>query len=335
MGKAILIVVLGFSAITTVMIMNLNANSNKGLETTVEFYKDTQARLIANSGIEIYLEKLRRDKSLTGNFLNNSLMNGEYDNYIWGPDSALNIKTVARFNGVNHTSVVTARRRPMNVPNVNSSLYISTSSMSLNLNGNVNIDGNDNNMNGSEGPQSPLPGIGVDKPSDSAFVLNNVKPKISGDIDGYGGPPSIYTVENNISWLDATDDFIFSADTVLSTGTYTTGSQFGTLDKPIITYCTGDVTFRDATGYGIMVVNGNIKLDGNFKFYGILIVYGDSQIEVRTAGNNSVYGSTICVGNSVDIVSTGNANFLYSSQAIANAQLKLKSSRFEILSWWE
>jgi hypothetical protein len=84
-----------------------------------------------------------------------------------------------------------------------------------------------------------------------------------------------------------------------------------------------------------MVVNGNIKLDGNFKFYGILIVYGDSQIEVRTAGNNSVYGSTICVGNSVDIVSTGNANFLYSSQAIANAQLKLKSSRFEILSWWE
>jgi hypothetical protein len=39
--------------------------------------------------------------------------------------------------------------------------------------------------------------------------------------------------------------------------------------------------------------------------------------------------------NTVEIESQGNSKYYYSSQAIANAQMNLKSSRFEVLSWWE
>jgi hypothetical protein len=52
-------------------------------------------------------------------------------------------------------------------------------------------------------------------------------------------------------------------------------------------------------------------------------------------GNGGIYGSTVIVGSDVDIKSTGTAGFYYSSQAINNANINLKSSRFEILSWWE
>jgi hypothetical protein len=48
-----------------------------------------------------------------------------------------------------------------------------------------------------------------------------------------------------------------------------------------------------------------------------------------------IYGGTILAGTTVNIQATGNSSFYYSSQALANAQAKLKSSRFEIVEWWE
>ena len=76
-------------------------------------------------------------------------------------------------------------------------------------------------------------------------------------------------------------------------------------------------------------------MSGQFTYYGMLIVYGKSSIETTFVGNGGIYGSTIIVGSYVDFKSTGTTGIYYSSQAISNAQVNLKSSRFEILSWWE
>jgi hypothetical protein len=76
-------------------------------------------------------------------------------------------------------------------------------------------------------------------------------------------------------------------------------------------------------------------MSGNFKYYGIVIVYDQSTIRCQTIGNNGIYGATILVGKEVSIESQGNSTFYYSSEAINLAKLKLKSSRFEIVSWWE
>jgi hypothetical protein len=335
MGKGILIIVLGVAVTISILVMNLNANVHQGLDATLNFYNNTQARLIANSGIEIYLAKMRLDKNLKGNFNNNSLLNGSYNIWIYGPDSSLKLKSVSTFDNVTHTSMATARRRPVKIPSIHSALYISSPNMDLHLNGNVDVNGNDFLMNGSAGTAPPLPGVGLDTPSDSAYFVKNVPNKITSGIDGYGGKPSIRTVDNQTDWLSITQDFILSADTVLPTGQYSKGSQFGTLTKPIITYCNGSVGFSDATGYGVMVVNGNLDLSGNFNFYGILILYKDSQVRINSIGNNSIFGATIFVGETVQIESQGNSKYYYSKQAIDNAQMNLKSSRFEVLSWWE
>jgi len=133
-----------------------------------------------------------------------------------------------------------------------------------------------------------------------------------------------------------TQNLIFAADYTLPTGTYTTGTVLGTFAEPKITYVNGDVHFSgSAIGSGIMVINGNVTMSGDFKYYGIIIVYGQSSIETQIVGNGGIYGSTILVGDNVDIQATGNSALYYSSQAITNAQVNLKSSRFEILSWWE
>lgn len=334
MGKGILILVVCLSALITLLIFRLNEDTNRSLDTTVDMYKTTQARLISNSGIEIYLEKMRRNKKMSGSFPHNSLLSGEYSLVISGPDTNLTITSNAIYLEKNHRSIVNARREPVKMPSVSSALYISSSTLSLNLNGNVDINGNDHPL--FPGPvHTPLPGIGVDNTTDSAFIINNVKSKISNAILGQGGAPSVRTINDSTDWMALSEEFIFSADTVLTSGTYSSGSVFGTSTKPIITFCNGNVDFTDATGYGIMVINGNVNMSGNFKYYGIVIVYGPSSISCQTIGNNGIYGGTILVGESVSIQSQGNAKFYYSWDAINLCKVNLKSSRFKILSWLE
>ncbi len=335
MGKGILIIVLGMSIIISLMIVNLNANNSQGSKATVSYFNQMQARLISNSGVEIYLEKLRRNKAMSGSYLGNNLMNGSYDIYISGPDTALVLKSIGYFSGVSHTTIITARRDPITLPNVNSSLYISSNNLGLNLSGNINIDGNDHNMDGTAGTSPALPGIGVASSADSAYVNDDLKPKISNVINGEGGAPSIHTVPDTTNWQEITQNCIFAADTTVASGTYSSGT-FGTLTNPKITYVNGNVQFSGtANGYGVMIVNGDLSMSGNFTFYGLIIVYGQSQITTKTTGNAGIYGGSIFVGQSINFQATGNAQFFYSSQAINNAKTNLKSSRFKILSWWE
>lgn len=336
MGKGILILIIGVSFLTTFLILKLNSNSKEGLQTTVGYYELTQARLVANSGVEIYLEKLRRNKSLFGTFTNNSLMDGTYDISITGADPLLTITAVGHFGNTSHTTIVTANRESATLPPVHGAMYVSSDNLGLNLKGNLLIDGNDRNIDGSPGPGSPMPGIAVDDPSDSAFIVDNLKSKISNNIDGLGGDPSVYTTVDTTDWLKVTENLIFAADYTLPTGTYSTGTVLGTYAEPKITFVNGNVDFSGtATGSGIMIINGNVNMSGQFTYYGMLIVYGQSSIETQIAGNGGVYGSTALVGNNVDIQATGNSAFYYSSQAIQNAQVNLKSSRFSILTWWE
>ena len=336
MGRGILITVLGVSVITAFLILKLNANSKQGLKTTVDYYELTQTRLIANSGVEIYLEKLRRNKTLTGTFTDIYLMDGKYDLSITGPDSQMTITSTSHFGNTNHQVIVTAKREPAIMPPVNGSLYISADTLAVKLQGNLDIDGNDRNIDDSPGSEPPKPGIAVDDPGDSAYVVNELKPKIANDIEGLGGSPSVHAVNDSTNWQEVAENLIFAADYTVPSGTYASGTVLGTFAEPKITYVTGDVHFSGtATGSGIMIINGNVTMSGQFTYYGMLIVYGQSSIETDIVGNGGIYGSTALVGDNVDIKATGNASFFYSSQAISNAQVNLKSSRFEILSWWE
>jgi hypothetical protein len=336
MGRGIIIVVLGVSVITALLILQLNANSKEGLQTTVDQYELTQARIISNSGIEVYLEKLRRNKSLHGSFSKIDLMDGNYDIDISGPDSLLTITSSGHFGNTNHQTIVQAAREPAVLPGVSGAVYISTDTLKVKLQGNLDIDGNDRNIDDSPGPEAPMPGIAVDDPNDSAYVINTIKPKIANSIEGLGGDPSVHTTVDNTNWEQVTKDLIFAADYTLPTGTYTTGTVLGTFADPKITFVNGDVDFSGtATGSGIMIINGDVYMSGEFTYFGMLIVYGQSSIETTLVGNGGLYGSTVIVGSEVDIKSTGTAGFYYSSQAINNAKVNLKSSRFEILSWWE
>jgi hypothetical protein len=340
MGKTASIVALGMSALIAIFALRLQSNSREGLDSTINMFTSTQARLVANSGVEVYLEKMRRDKSLKGTFLDNDVLEGEYDIYITGPDSALTIRSVGSYMDVTHETIVEASREPVPFPNAPGALYVSTAAIqNVKMNGNFTVSGfnhdKDGNLINNSGPNI-VPGIAVDNPQDSVDIRNNLGNNALNNITGLGGTPSIRVKNTGINWKEYSDLLAFSADITLGTGIYN-GGQLGTYSNPKITLVNGNATFNgNCSGSGILVVNGDLTIKGTFDFRGIIIAYKEATIKTDLNGNGKVIGSLIVSGNAVDMnISNGTFKALYSKEALDNARLNLKSSRFAILSWWE
>lgn len=341
MGKTALILVLGASLLVSFFSLRIQSNSKEGLSSTINMYSSTQARLIANSGVEVYLEKMRRDKTLnSGTFLNNNMLDGKYDIYITGPDSALQIRSVGRFMDVIHETIVDASREPVPFPTAPSALYVSTAAIqNVKMNGNFTVSGfnhdKDGNLINNSGPNI-VPGIAVDNLADSIAIRTNLGNNALNNITGLGGIPSIRVKPTGINWKEYSDLLAFSADLTLGTGIYN-GGELGTYNNPKITLVNGDATFNgNCTGSGIMIVNGNLTIKGTFDFRGIIVAYKEANIKTDLNGNGKVIGSLIVSGNSVDMnISNGTFKALYSKETLDHTRLNLKSARFTIASWWE
>jgi hypothetical protein len=86
---------------------------------------------------------------------------------------------------------------------------------------------------------------------------------------------------------------------------------------PII-YVDGDLTVNTGVGQGLLLVDGDLNAQGNFTFYGIVIVRG----RLRTAGSGNRFNGGVMAAN-VDFdfnAVEGDVNISFSSCAVARAR---------------
>ncbi len=330
------IILLTFSIIVFMMLLvNINFKTSTSLDETTGKLKITQARLIANSALNLNFNKLRLNKNLRGNFTNNPLMNGTYDIDISGNDT-VTITAVGKF--FDKTSEARAKIIWENIvlPPIKSAIGIAASNLDLNLNGNILINGNDTNPDGSAGSAPSVLGMGVQNVEDSIRVADSLSSKIKSSILGSGGTPSIGVNTDSLNYAEITSEFIQAADIILPSGTYSSGTTLGTLAQPKITYVTGDVHFAgNASGAGVLIVYGNMNWGGNFIYHGLVIVYGNTSIYASATGNSAIYGSVLVAGQSVNLSATGSTSIYYSSMVLDTIKEKLKSAKFIIKDWLE
>ena len=131
-----------------------------------------------------------------------------------------------------------------------------------------------------------------------------------------------------------------ATDTGMSWGTPTPNAT-GDLSDPSSCGC-NNIVYYDTqgtdiklsggtTGCGMLLVEGDLDMSGDFSWYGIIIVTGS--IRYTGGGNKNVTGAIISGGSvDADIVVGGNSNIVYCSSAI-DAQTENRPLR--ILSWKE
>lgn len=346
MGKSVLIIVLGMSVLMSFFILKLNANSKEGLSTTINMFEETQARIIANSGVEIFLEKLKADKSMLGKtYTNNSLFNGTYDVKIEGPDTLVKVTSTATFQGVKHTSIVYAKADKVPFIPGPGAMYLTASTISsfkkTGISGSVMIDGRNHDINGNYiNDGNVTPGICVDGAAQNTQVRDMIAKNSIDQVIGSGGTPSVQTITNTVDWDDYALQLVENPDIIIDTQSKIQKmNNWGTINDPKVTFVNGDIAINNsetANGCGILVVNGNLSINGNFTYRGLIIAFKETTIEIKLNGNGSIYGGMVVAGQKIIIeVASGNFSALYSLPALNQMASLLKTNRFRIVSWWE
>ncbi|MCJ7552522.1 MAG: hypothetical protein MUO34_01445 [Ignavibacteriaceae bacterium] len=354
MGKSSLLMVLGMSVLVAFCILRLNANSTENVSTTSNMFQQTKARLIANSGVEIYLEKLKHDPTMMeSEFPGNSLFGGTYDIVIEGPEDCVQVTSIASFMGTTHTTIVEAAVDKLPVNHPPGALYLSAAIAaniqpgSSTIKGGITIDGRNHTMDGDLIlPEEKLvPGIAVDNEENVQAIIDMYNDMTEASIIGLGGDPSVQAVSESVDWADYAQLLADNADNKFTPETIKdTGPLWGTEEEPKVTFIQGDelkidryITQGDTVkGCGILIIDGDLEITSLFQFKGLVIAYKDTEINLDLVARGTIIGGMVACGESVYLnAATANFKILHSYDAVELVQQLLETKRFEILSWWE
>jgi hypothetical protein len=351
MGKSSLIIVLGMAVIVAFFIIRMNATTDENVSATFDMFKETEARLIANAGVEIYLEKLYADSSLINTTSSTQdLFNGNYFVKLEGTLPNVRVTSTSNYMGVQHVSIADAFLEPISFPNMPSGFYIATSAITnAKLTGDMEVDGRDYLSDGTSlknGDGKPAVfGIGADSEDDKNLIIDGLsKPEnVKGLVDtvtGDVGTSSVGVTNIGMDWSKIYQ-FIANAADQTFIADIPSGADLGTLANPKITLINADVnsnkliTINKSSGAGILIVNGDVKFAGNFTYKGIILCYKNTNLTFESTGTNQVVGGLIAAGKLVEMNMTGTLNVKYSSSTITTVKSNLKSNGFKILSWYE
>lgn len=125
----------------------------------------------------------------------------------------------------------------------------------------------------------------------------SVSPSVSNTGPTAPPPGNTMGVLGTVSGLNSLVNTVSSiADqTVPSGGTPPMG--WGTAAQPLVTVATGNLTFGPGTGYGILLVEGNLTLGGNFAWNGVIMVIGTGNVIQANGGGNAQITGGILVAN--------------------------------------
>ena len=198
------------------------------------------------------------------------------------------------------------------------------------------IDGNDHNMGGGAGPAPPVPGLSTRNDANRLEAVGSLNDQEKDNIRGLGfslSPltPSILTspAAPSIDLMNQIiDDLLALSGVVPYDDNQINGNAtFGTNDAPKITHFTNNdgVTIKgngNASGAGIMIVEGDLTIQGHLEFNGLILVRGRTKVVndpslTDVTGNATVYGSLWT--QDINLIVGGSAVINYSTQALALA----------------
>jgi Tfp pilus assembly protein PilX len=163
------------------------------------------------------------------------------------------------------------------------------------------IDGNDSGV-----PAVPAKsGIGVISGGDDANVTAQIvgPPNRSASYTGSGGPPSVNDVSGALApelMTPAGLEQVVADIASYATQTYSPGfpgvqalGNVGTAANPQIVVVNGDCDYGPGTGYGTLVVRGNLTFNGNFNWNGLILVIGQGVMNWNGGATGEIAGAML------------------------------------------
>jgi Tfp pilus assembly protein PilX len=139
------------------------------------------------------------------------------------------------------------------------------------------------------------PAVAVNSAPAQTTVVNDIisNPDRSSNWTGAGGSPSVQNLVFGSPWDNISD--LQTLFTKLKTNadytsTGASGFTYGTTTNQKIVVIDGDLTVGPGSGAGILLVTGNLILDGNFNYSGIILAIGSGSITRNGGGSGTISG---------------------------------------------
>lgn len=179
------------------------------------------------------------------------------------------------------------------------------------------------------GSSNTLPSFGSNTDADMAIQVDAAnKGTVATPVAGKFGTSALP------SWLQSADQaraFIRTQKAnAISQGRYfdSFSGNAGSSSSPAFTFVEGDCDLDG--GAGLLIVTGNLEMNGNPSFEGIILVLGEGSVNRNGGGNGNIYGSITVASFDVDGTGGflapsfttnggGNATIQYDSEAVRRA----------------
>ncbi len=339
MGRTALILVVGLGIAFGIISNSIRGSINTLTGSEVSYNKYSIARNLARTAVHTTLRAY--DRGLNPLPTSGTFNNGSYTVSVAANLDTLWMTTVGTYEESSYTMNLKLQRSTKPFPTTNAAIGIRAAPVNFSLAGGANVDGHNWDSTGTSLIGSGnLPGVTTMNPVDSASVALAGGTNIS-------GTPAVKVDTTTIDPNAYLQEYLNNADYVYNNpGTYS-GATWGSSSNPCIVYCNAgaDTSFAikftgSVVGYGILVVQGNVQFNGNFQFFGLVIVSGfNTQVSFGAAGTPQIVGGLIVAGNagaSVTLKGTGSgAKIKYSSEALYRAKNIGKLRYYKILEWYE
>lgn len=154
-------------------------------------------------------------------------------------------------------------------------------------------------------------------------------PTLTGDVTAHlgGNPPQTIGSSKESTYQNL-------VNTVIASNLYQT--TLGTRANPAITLIPNGTTLNASiNGAGIIIVDegGELRINGNFCFEGLIILRGSGRVTGN--GTANIFGSLVTIGHDAKLIDlTGSINIFYSSAAIANLS-NIEATNIKKTAWRE
>ena len=347
MGNAVILLVLGLGLNVGLLSYSLLSRAGDAVENYSVYFETTMAKNIANTAVDLTLQKLRdsttwrdgfKQVRFGGDSQSGTLSSTLTDTTVGGTDY-INVVAIGSYNGQADTVVVLVISGAGEIPAVESAVALNVNLLRFLMLGTSNIDGQDHDLLGNViGPG--LPGVTVPSAAESTIVEDGIK----GAASVVGTPEGVMSSTNVPDPYDFVDAYIANADYTYGSGTIDS-KTWGSASDPKIVFCDGSsggwVSITGiTTGWGILIIKGKARLSGTFLFHGYVIVYQDPAIEsslVTGTGTVDILGAVLFAGAPKSFFELkGTPKIAYSSEALVIARLAAaRLSEFEVVSYWE
>ena len=321
MGRATLLVVLGFIVIFGMVRNNINKTSESSSENASIYTETILARNVANSALSYVLSLYSSSGVDSGTYSGSNFLGGSYTATFTRFDAdtsdlidTLRLTATATYEGVTHTSRVDFISISSLIPEIKGASKIESDSTTFKLSGGIKIVGTDTNMDGTPGPGAPKAGFTFTNPDDSIRLAAAIT-----DSSQIQGSPISEVVSDTIGLTlgEAVAQYAAIADITLPGGKYK-DVFWGTQANPVIVYSSDNLEYKGSSiGYGILAVNGKFKMKDSPTWYGIILAASPDSLsidKVEVGKKAKIYGAMMTSAPKVKI--KGKAEIYYSTEAI-------------------